>query len=84
MTSFTADIFALDEFSFATGDHFFKSKAQKRSITLMERAKTVFLASHDEAILRSVCNRAILLEKGCMVSTGAVDEVLDAYHALRS
>jgi ABC-type polysaccharide/polyol phosphate transport system ATPase subunit len=83
MTSFTADIFALDEFSFATGDHFFKSKAQKRSITLMERAKTVFLASHDADILRSVCNRAILLEKGRMVSTGAVNEVLDAYHALR-
>jgi ABC-type polysaccharide/polyol phosphate transport system ATPase subunit len=83
MTSFTADIYALDEFSFATGDHFFKSKAQKRSLTLMERAKTVFLASHDEEILRSVCNRAILLEKGRMVSTGTVNEVLGAYHALR-
>jgi len=81
VTSFNADVFALDEFSFATGDHVFKERARERALRLMERAKTVFLASHDDAVLRSVCNKALLLQGGCLVASGTVDEVLAEYHA---
>lgn len=83
VTSFKAEVFALDEFSFATGDHFFKEKAQKRSLELMQRARVVFLASHDETMLRRVCNRAVLLDRGRIAATGALDEVLGSYHKSR-
>ena len=80
ITAFKADVYALDEFSFSAGDHAFKERAQQRALLLMEQAKTIFLASHDDDILRRVCNRALYLEAGRVVADGPVDEVLERYH----
>jgi ABC-type polysaccharide/polyol phosphate transport system ATPase subunit len=79
-TALTADVFVLDEFSFATGDRFFKERAMQRSHSLIGRAKVVFLASHDESIVRTVCNKAIFLRHGQLVAFGQTEDILKEYN----
>ncbi len=79
LTSLTADIFVMDEFSFATGDASFKERAQKRARNLLERASTVFIASHDSDLLRNTCNKAIYLKNGTLAAFGPFEDVLRDY-----
>jgi ABC-type polysaccharide/polyol phosphate transport system ATPase subunit len=37
------------------------------------------LASHDVDLIKSTCNRAILLQEGRIVAAGATDEILSRY-----
>jgi len=39
------------------------------------------LASHSLPLLQQWCNRAILLDRGHMTATGAVDDVVGAYQS---
>ena len=45
----------------------------------MARAGILVLASHDLDLIRSTCNRAILLEEGRITASGATEEVLGRY-----
>jgi ABC-type polysaccharide/polyol phosphate transport system ATPase subunit len=47
---------------------------------LIQRTRILVLASHSDALITSMCNRAILLEKGHLVEIGPVDEVIKRYH----
>ena len=65
-TTFDYDILLLDEW-LGVGDKNFKGKAQKRMAAFYERAGTVILATHNESLMKSYCNRALVLEKGQVV-----------------
>jgi ABC-type polysaccharide/polyol phosphate transport system ATPase subunit len=47
---------------------------------LIQRTRILVLASHSDPLTRSMCNRAILLEKGRLIAMGSVDEVINRYH----
>jgi ABC-2 type transport system ATP-binding protein/lipopolysaccharide transport system ATP-binding protein len=79
ITSLTAEIFVMDEFSFVSGDAAFQERAQARARRLVDRAKTVFIASHDPHLVLSICNKAIYLSKGVMVAFGEAKHVLNEY-----
>lgn len=83
-TGLRAEIFVLDEFSFATGDKFFKEKATQRAHQQLSHGKTAFVASHDDAFLKTICNKALYLSEGRLIKFGEFDEVLAAYSASRS
>ena len=74
-TAIDPDILLLDEV-LATGDAAFREKSKARVIELVRAAKAVVLVTHDMDWVREYCNRALLLEKGQVVSEGRPDEVV--------
>jgi ABC-type polysaccharide/polyol phosphate transport system, ATPase component len=80
-TAVRHEILIMDEW-LGTGDASFIEKAKVRIHSHVESAQIVVLASHSFPLLRSVCNKAILLEGGEMKGFGSVDEILEQYAAL--
>lgn len=78
-TSIDPDILLLDE-GLGAGDAAFAERAEARMKALIQRTRILVLASHSDALIKMMCNRAILLEKGRLVAIGPVDEILDRYH----
>jgi lipopolysaccharide transport system ATP-binding protein len=66
-TSVPADIILMDEW-LAVGDKDFREKAQQRLRRMLDQAKILVLASHDERLIRDNCNRIMRLEHGSLVS----------------
>jgi ABC-2 type transport system ATP-binding protein len=77
-TSLGSEILLMDEWIVA-GDEKFLARAHQRLRDLVSQSSILILASHTAELLRSVCNRAVLLEAGAIVATGTVDEILDRY-----
>ena len=81
ITSIEPDILILDE-AIGAGDAHFVKKAMERATQFYQQANVIVIASHSFEILRQMCNRAILLEKGEILHDGSVDETIEAYKAL--
>lgn len=62
-TSVDADIVLMDEW-LSAGDAAFAEKAHQRLTCMINKAKILVLASHDENLLRNNCNRIMRLEHG--------------------
>jgi ABC-2 type transport system ATP-binding protein len=77
-TAVEGEIVLLDEW-IGVGDQQFRKKARQRLDEIVVRAGILVLASHDVALIKSTCNRAILLEEGRIVAAGATDEILGQY-----
>ena len=65
-TSVPADIVLMDEW-LSVGDATFATKAQARLNGLIEQAKILVIASHDQNLIRNYCNRAFRLDHGRVV-----------------
>lgn len=78
-TALDPEILLLDE-GIGTGDARFAEKAAKRIERLVDRAHMLVLASHSDDLIRKNCNKAVLMEKGRILTVGNVDEVLETYH----
>jgi ABC-type polysaccharide/polyol phosphate transport system ATPase subunit len=72
------EILVVDEV-LATGDKNFRKKAEEKMKELMHSAKVLIIASHSMQLIRDMCNKCLLLEKGRMKKIGEVDEVLKLY-----
>ncbi len=72
-----ADLLIIDE-ALAVGDAFFTQKCMRFLRSFMTRG-TVLFVSHDTGSVRSLCNRAIWLEKGRIVSEGRPKDICDLY-----
>lgn len=82
-TAAVPDILMIDE-ALATGDRDFRQKSKERVEEIRQRAGTVFLVSHSDSMIRSMCERALWMDRGELVMDGPVDEVVDAYKASRA
>jgi ABC-type polysaccharide/polyol phosphate transport system ATPase subunit len=78
-TSLHPEILLLDE-GLGAGDAKFADKATKRVEELVARASLIVLASHGDALIKQMCNKAALLDKGKLIAFGDTDEVIDIYH----
>ena len=74
------DILILDEV-LSVGDVKFRKKSEKRIKEMFAKGITVLFVSHNLKQVRSLCNRAIWLEKGHIVEDGPVEEVADKFEA---
>lgn len=72
------EILVLDEW-LSTGDAAFRTKAAERMKAFADQASIMFLASHNERLVKSTCNRAIWLVDGSVEMDGGADEVWGAY-----
>jgi ABC-type polysaccharide/polyol phosphate transport system ATPase subunit len=78
-TTVHPDILVLDEL-FAGGDAAFVKRGKERMSSMIDRASVMILVSHDQSLLRSLCDRFIWLDHGKVVADGDVT-VLDRYAA---
>jgi ABC-type polysaccharide/polyol phosphate transport system ATPase subunit len=78
-TTVDPDILVLDEL-FAGGDATFVKRGKERMYNMIDRASVMILVSHDQSLLRSLCERFIWLDHGKIVADGDVS-VLDRYAA---
>ncbi len=72
-TEFDADILVMDEW-LSAGDASFVAKATERMETFVDRAKILIIGTHSFGLVRSVCNKVLVLENGASVFYGPVDE----------
>ena len=72
-------ILLLDE-GIGAGDRAFLEKARKRVAALIGRVGILVLASHDEELIRQVCSKAVLMERGRVIMTGPLGPVLMHYN----
>lgn len=77
-TACRPEILVMDEM-IGAGDFSFAEKARLRIEEYISGARILVLASHNNAILREFCNRAILVESGRITKFGSVNEIIDAY-----
>jgi lipopolysaccharide transport system ATP-binding protein len=74
-TAITPEILLMDEW-FLAGDADFMAKAEERLTRLVTGADILVIATHDMAIVRQWCTRAIKLDSGRIIADGPVEEVL--------
>lgn len=72
------DILLIDE-ALSAGDAAFKKKARIKMEELMESARTMLVVSHGLGTIKELCNDAIWLDHGRLVSRGKPGEIVDAY-----
>jgi ABC-type polysaccharide/polyol phosphate transport system ATPase subunit len=80
-TAIDPGILLIDE-GIGAGDARFFERAQKRMFGLVDRSPIMVLASHSMEMLRTMCNKAALLNGGQILATGPVSEIVDQYHML--
>ncbi|WP_323029264.1 ABC transporter ATP-binding protein [Castellaniella defragrans] len=77
-TAVEADLLLLDEVV-GVGDAAFMKKANERLQDFHDRAKIVFIASHANDTIRTMCNKALWLDGGQLRMAGPVEDVMQAY-----
>jgi ABC-type polysaccharide/polyol phosphate transport system ATPase subunit len=72
------EILLIDEV-LAVGDADFRERSKNRIKEMMSEAGTVLIASHSLGLVKEVCNRAILVERGQIKETGTPEQVVATY-----
>lgn len=78
-TSIQPEILLIDEI-FGAGDASFMEKAREKMISLLQQSSIVVIATHSDGLIKEFCNKALLLEGGCIKYLGSVEKALEAYH----
>lgn len=82
-TSVNPEILLLDE-GLGAGDARFVERAKKRVDALIARSSILVLASHADSLIKSMCNKAVLMNHGRVIAVGETDSVIGEYHRLTS
>jgi len=80
-TMIEPDILLMDEW-LGAGDVRFKSKVKQRMDGLVEKSTSLVLASHNTGLLKQLCTKGLVIEKGKQVFFGPLDEAIAAYEEL--
>ena len=65
----------------AVGDAQFQRKCFAKMNEIGSRGRTILFVSHNMAAVRSICQEAIILERGRLVAKGEIDQAVDRYLA---
>lgn len=63
----------------AVGDYEFQQKCIGKMKEVSKNGRTILFVSHSMPAIKQLCRSAILLEKGRLVATGSVQDVLEIY-----
>jgi ABC-type polysaccharide/polyol phosphate transport system ATPase subunit len=74
------EILLIDEI-IGVGDAGFFKKAFARLTSMVERARILIIAAHQDDMLRRLCNKAAWLSHGKLVAYGEIEDVLKAYRS---
>ena len=73
------DILIIDEV-LSVGDMRFRSKCLKRMADIANGGRTIICVSHIMGIIRSLCDRAIVLDNGKIIYDGEVEGAIELYN----
>jgi lipopolysaccharide transport system ATP-binding protein len=80
-TAVRPDILIVDE-ALSVGDTYFQHKSFDRIRRFLAQGTTLLFVSHSPAAIKSICQRALLLDQGSIVMDGEPEQVLDYYNAI--
>ena len=80
-TAHRPDVLIVDE-ALSVGDVYFQHKSFDRIRDFRKQGTTILIVSHDKGAIQSICDRAILLNKGKLTMEGLPETVMDYYNAL--
>lgn len=80
-TAVRPEVLIVDE-ALSVGDAYFQHKSFNKIREFREQGTTLLIVSHDRGAIQSLCDRAILLERGFVIKDGPPEEVMDFYNAL--
>jgi lipopolysaccharide transport system ATP-binding protein len=75
------DVLIVDE-ALSVGDAYFQHKSFERIRAFRNEGTTLLIVSHDKGAIQSICDRAILLDKGRVSKEGTPEEIMDLYNAM--
>lgn len=75
------DVLIVDE-ALSVGDAYFQHKSSDRIREFRKAGTTLLIVSHSRDAIQSMCDRAILLDRGRMALEGTPEEVMDFYSAM--
>ena len=76
-----ADVMLIDE-ALAVGDIFFRQKCYQRLEKLRKKGTTILLVSHAMTEVEQFCERAVLLNEGCLEFLGSGAEAVKRYYLI--
>jgi lipopolysaccharide transport system ATP-binding protein len=79
-TAVRPDILIVDE-ALSVGDAYFQHKSFDRIRRFRAEGTTLLFVSHSPGSVKTLCDRAILLESGTLLRDGPPDAVMDYYNA---
>ncbi|MDR3458987.1 MAG: ABC transporter ATP-binding protein [Verrucomicrobiae bacterium] len=74
------EILIVDEV-LAVGDSSFQKKCLGKMDEVARGGRTILFVSHNMAVMRQLCNKGLLLDKGQILKAGTISEVVDTYLA---
>ena len=77
-TAFKPDLLLIDEV-LGVGDVSFRKKSEKRVKDMISESGTVVIVSHSLGLLKTICDRIIVLDSGSILHEGDVALGLDLY-----
>ena len=77
-TAVEPEVLILDEV-LSVGDAKFRAKSEKKVRSMFVKGVTVLFVSHSVDQVKSICNKAILLEHGKIIAQGTTEEVCAIY-----
>jgi lipopolysaccharide transport system ATP-binding protein len=80
-TAFDPDILIIDE-ALAVGDAYFQQKCFHRIESFKNSGGTLLFVSHDANSIKHLCDKAILISHGKIVSQGVPKAVIDLYQGM--
>ena len=80
-TACRPDVLIVDE-ALSVGDAYFQHKSFDRIREFRKQGTTLLIVSHDKQSIQSICDRAILLNKGKLAMEGEPEAVMDNYNAM--
>lgn len=80
-TQVEPEILILDEV-LSVGDAKFRKKSLEKVNSMMKDKVTVLFVSHNTSQVKSICNKAVILEKGKLLHFGEVNEICDIYETM--
>lgn len=81
ITAIEPEILLLDE-GIGAADINFSKKAAERAKSLVEKTNTLFLASHSFDLIKSMCNKALVLNHGEIVYYGDLNKGINEYQKI--
>jgi len=72
------DVLIVDEV-LSVGDYVFQAKSLEKMRSVLRSGATVIFVSHNLRAMADLCDRALLLNKGCLVEDGPTSQVIHTY-----
>lgn len=76
--SIDPDILLVDEI-LAVGDAAFRQKCMQRIHKLLDVGSSIIFVSHNLWLVQAVCQKGLLLDKGQVILSGPINDVIDLY-----